>query len=299
MNNTVYIYGMTILSTIHKLKGKFPLPDTYQEIQDTFIMPGGEGANCALVLGNLGVNVQLDGPWLGEKTREPLLQYFRQKNIDCSLLKMENGFDGWQDIVFCDGSSRTVFGWYVRNLFDGIRRWTIPSEASIKECSCVALDPFFREESDLAAKLCIKHNKKYITIDHQYKTTIAQKAHVIICSQEFLDREYKGQDYRTLLMQYKTMCEGMVVFTFGADNILYAVPGNDEIQSFKPYKVPVVDTLGAGDTFRAGIVYGVLNEYSPSETIRFAAACSGIVCTRFPSVHIAPALEEIKKLING
>ena len=45
----VYVYGMTVLSTIHKLKGDYPKADTYQEIEQTFIMPGGEAANSAVV----------------------------------------------------------------------------------------------------------------------------------------------------------------------------------------------------------------------------------------------------------
>jgi sugar/nucleoside kinase (ribokinase family) len=298
MDEVVYIYGMTILSTIYQLKGKYPAPNTYQEIQKTFVMPGGEAANCALILSKLGVKVQLDGPYLGEKTADPLIQYFNKKNIDCSQMQKETGFDGWQDIVFCDGESRTVFGWYVQNLFDGKKRWTNPSEDSIRRCNCVVLDPFFREESNLAAQLCVKHKKKYITIDHQWNTFIAQKAHVIICSQEFLNREYPGQDYRTLIEQYRASCEGMVVFTFGADDIFYTTPSSKNVEAFKPFRITAIDTLGAGDTFRAGVVYGVLNEYSPLEIIRFAAACAGIVCTRFPSVHDAPTLEEINKLIN-
>ena len=46
----VYIYGMTVLSTIHLLKGPYPAADTYQEIEKTYVMPGGEGANAAVVL---------------------------------------------------------------------------------------------------------------------------------------------------------------------------------------------------------------------------------------------------------
>jgi sugar/nucleoside kinase (ribokinase family) len=56
MNNAdVYLYGMTVLSTIHQLKAKFPSADGYQEIIRTFVIPGGEAANCAIVLSNLGV----------------------------------------------------------------------------------------------------------------------------------------------------------------------------------------------------------------------------------------------------
>ena len=41
----VYVYGMTVLSTIHQLKDDYPEADTYQEIEQTFLMPGGEAAN--------------------------------------------------------------------------------------------------------------------------------------------------------------------------------------------------------------------------------------------------------------
>ena len=56
----VYIYGMTVLSTLHLLKNGFPAPNSYQEIQRTHIMPGGEAGNCAIVLRNLGIQVALD-----------------------------------------------------------------------------------------------------------------------------------------------------------------------------------------------------------------------------------------------
>ena len=36
----VYVYGMTVLPTIHKLKGDYPKADTYQEIEQTSIIPG-------------------------------------------------------------------------------------------------------------------------------------------------------------------------------------------------------------------------------------------------------------------
>ena len=36
----VYVYGMTVLSTIHQLRDRYPAADTYQEIQKTVVMPG-------------------------------------------------------------------------------------------------------------------------------------------------------------------------------------------------------------------------------------------------------------------
>lgn len=294
----VDIYGMTVLSTIHLLKDKFPKPDSYQEIQDTFIMPGGEAANCAIVLSNLGVRVSLDGCYLGAETEKPLLGYLKSRNIDCSNMKHQDNFDGWRDIVFCDGNNRTVFGWFVANLFGGRKLWTIPSETAIKKAQCIALDPFFGKESLLAAQLCRKYKKDYITIDCRWDNLIAQHSRVIVCSQEFLDREYPGSDYKKLLDKYRDVCQELIIFTFGSKDILYFSPKKGHQLTFTPFAVKVLDTLGAGDTFRAGVVYGVLKQMPDDEIVRFAAACAAVSCTRFPSVYQPPKMEEVLGLLN-
>ena len=298
-SSDVYVYGMTVLSTIHRLKDKFPAPDGYQEIQQTFVMPGGEAANCAIVLRNFGVSVELDACYLGDATAAPLKLYFSERGIDCSKMKREPNFEGWRDVVFCDGASRTVFGWFVENLFGGRKLWTTPSEESIKAARCVALDPFFGKESHQVAELCVKHGRDYVTIDCHADDFIAQQARAVVCSREFLDREYPGADRRQLLQKYHAACRGLIVFTFGAEEVLYQSVGQTEAISFRPYAVKVIDTLGAGDTFRAGLVYGVLQRMSDRELVQFASACAAVSCTRFPSVYEPPTLAEVTRLIKS
>ena len=295
--NDVYVYGMTVLSTIHRLKDRFPAPDGYQEIQQTYMLPGGEAANCAIVLRNFGVSVELDACYLGEATAAPLRLYFSERGIDCSKMRREPDFEGWRDIVFCDGASRTVFGWFDESLFGGRKLWNAPSEVAIQAARCVALDPFFGAESRQVADLCEKHAKDYVTIDCRWDDFIAQQARAIVCSREFLEREYPGVDRAELLQQYHTACRGLIVFTFGAEQVLYQSAGQTQPATFKPYTVEVVDTLGAGDTFRAGLVYGVLQQMSDRDMVQFAAACAAVSCTRFPSVYEPPTLKEINRLI--
>jgi len=299
MNNAdIYLYGMTVLSTIHQLKAKFPSADGYQEITRTFVMPGGEAANCAIVLSNLGISVSLDCCFLGDLTAEPLRTYLQKRNVDCSLLHHHPGFPGWRDIVFCDGDTRTVFGWFIDYLFGGHKLWNKPNEHAIESAKCVALDPFFGSESEEVAKLCLKHHKDYVTIDSRFDTAITKGARAIVCSKEFLDREYPGIEPRDLLKQYQSNCSGLVIFTFGSRTVLFASAGSP-IQLFQPYSIKVVDTLAAGDTFRAGVVYGVLKGWSDLEVVRFASATAAVSCMRFPSVYEPPTLAEITALINS
>ena len=299
MNNSdVYIYGMTVLSTIHQLKAKFPSADGYQEITRTFVMPGGEAANAAIVLSKLGIPVTLDGPFLGDSTAQPLSDYLQKRGVDCSLMRHHTGFPGWRDIVFCDGDSRTVFGWFIDYLFGGSKLWNKPNESAIKSAKCVALDPFFGDESQDVALLCQKHKIDYVTIDCRFDSVITKGARAIVCSKEFLDREYPGVEPEDLLKQYQANCSGLIIFTFGSSTVLFA-SAKTTAQLFQPYKIKVVDTLAAGDTFRAGVVYGILKGWSDLEVVRFASACAAVSCTRFPSVYEPPTLAEITELINS
>ncbi len=125
---------------------------------------------------------------------------------------------------------------------------------------------------------------------------MAQQARVIVCSREFLDQAYAGQPYDQVLAQYQATCKGLIIFTFGSESILYTSP-TTAVSRLIPYQVPVMDTLAAGDTFRAGVVYGVLRGFSEPEIVRFASACAAVSITRFPSVYEPPTLDEITALM--
>ena len=58
-----------------------------------------------------------------------------------------------------------------------------------------------------------------------------------------------------------------------------------------------MDTTGAGDTFKAGCVYGLLHQLSDDELVRFAGACSAIAISRFPLPINPTTLEEVNALI--
>ncbi len=293
----VYVYGMTVLSTIHRLKGPFPPADAYQEITQTTVMPGGEGGNAAILLSHWGLETQLDGCMFSEATAGSLLAYFDRYGVDCSLLPTPPDFTGWRDVVFCDGESRTVFGWFQQH-FSGERRWwTEPREASIAAARCVALDPFFGATSQRVAELCVQHNTDYVTLDARWDDPLAQNARAIACSKEFLEQAYPGANYWDLLTRYHTECHGLVVFTFGSQEMLYQSPEMTVPARLPTYPVTVQDTLAAGDTFRAGLVYGVVKGMSTEATVRFAAAAAAVSCTRFPSILEPPSLDEIAALM--
>ncbi len=292
----VYLYGMTCLSTIHILDGDYPEPDSYREIKNTIITPSGETGNAALLLANFGLKVKADGPYLGRKTKKPTLDLYNKHHIDCSGMKYDSSFDGVEDLILVDANSRTIFGKFGNYLSSKEKKWSKPNKIDIKDAKVVSLDPFFGEDSKLAAEHCVAYAKKYVTIDLKPDDFIHRHAAVTIISDEFTQREFPGANIKKQIKKYSDNTEGLVVFTFGNREILYCRK-NQGIKKFIPFTVKAKGTLAAGDFFRAGAVYGVLQGYEDEKIIKFAAAVGALACEHFPAALNLPSLKEVLNLI--
>ncbi len=293
MRHDVYAYGMVSKSTLYKLDGKFPGPDGYCEFAEALPMIGGEAANSSLVLARLGVSVRLDGNWLGTLNGgEAPLAILRERGIDASRLLVRPDYRGVEEVVFAGADARTIFGTYVK-LFAGGTQWNAPQEEDVREARVVSLDAFFREESLAAARLARTHGKPYVTIDCKYDDEIAVQADVNVVSGEFRQNAYAGRDVEELFARYHETARGLVVFTQGGGDVLYARRGGP-VRRFPPYRIDPVDTAGAGDSFRAGMVYAVLRGWSDEAAIQFSAALAAHVCGTFPGVLRSPTLDELR-----
>lgn len=293
----VYAYGVIASSELHLLSMPFPPPDGYAEITQTHFMTGGEALNSAIVLSRLGLSVQLDGNWIGDTPAGAwLLTTIRGYGIDTQRLRVEKGFDGVREIVFSDEHSRTIFGNYV-DLLSTVRKWNIPQKADLARAQIVCVDPPFKAESALVGAYALELGVPFVSIDCPYDQELSSAAAAVIISGEFRNRQYPQADLFELLVEYQQRASGLVVFTVGAEAILY---GRRDAPSkrFKPFPVEVKDSAGAGDSFRAGIIFGMLKKWSDDQTIQYAAAVAGLVCASFPGVLNSPTHAEVIQFIQ-
>ncbi|MBN1693814.1 carbohydrate kinase family protein [candidate division WOR-3 bacterium] len=294
----VYLYGMISMSTVYVLNDDFvfPRPNEYAEINKSVSSIGGEAANSAIMLSKLGIKTKLDGNWLSEKNADKIRNILKPFNIDITRLKTRQNY-GTEEIVITDKNSRTVFGNYA-SFHRGEKQWNPPRETDIQNATFVSLDPYFKDESLLAAELCVENQKPYVTLDCKYDDYIAQNAEAVILSHELRDQAYKGKNMRDVFKNYQTYCRGLVIFTFGSDELWYGRK-EENINRFKPYKIEPVDTTGAGDSFRSGVIYGLMKSWDDRSTVEFASAVSACVCLTFPHTLNAPGLDGIIKFMEN
>ena len=295
MKADVYLFGQILGTHSFLLRGGFLQPDEYSEIDAQYFLPGGETGTACTVLASLGVNVRMAGTHIGTKVAPMLKAFYQDKSVDLSLLTYTED-EGVMDYVVIAGLVRSPMGRFQTLFSDNTRWWNIPREEDIAGCRVVAIDPFFREESDKVAEICVKLGIPYVTIDSPHDTYLHRHAAVNVVSGECLHNHYRGVDKLTVMQQLQETAEGLVIITSGGGEMLYG-RRSEAIKQMKPFDVEVRSTLGAGDTYKAGCVYALLQGMNDEELVRFASACSGIAISRFPLPLNPPTLAEVNALI--
>lgn len=239
----------------------------------------------------------MDGTWIGTEVAPMLKDFYAGKSVDLSSIHFPEDDPGVMDYVVIAGLVRSPMGRFQTLFSSGKRWWSVPREEDILEAGAAAIDPFFGEETMLAAKLCKKHGVPFVTIDSPHTSKLHSMAAINVVSKECTSQHYAGMDADAIMELLKETTDGLTIITQGGGEMLYARKGG-VIRRMKPFDVEVKSTLGAGDTFKAGCTYALLHGMSDEETVRFASACSAIAISRFPLPLNPPTLAEVDGILG-
>ena len=297
MNAEVYLFGQVLGTHSFLLEDGFLQPDEYAEIKEQYFLPGGETGTAATVLSSLGVSVRMDGTWIGTEVAPMLKAFYAGKNVDLSPLRFVEDDPGVMDYVVIAGLVHSPMGRFQTLFSTGKRWWSIPKEEHLIGCRVAAIDPYFRDESLLAMELCRRRGIPYVTIDTPHDSLLHRYAAVNVVSKECTSQHYAGMEPEAMMDKMRRETDGLTIITQGGGEMLYARK-DGEIRRMKPFSVEVRSTLGAGDTFKAGCVYGLLRGMDDGTLVRFASACSAIAISRFPLPLHPPKMEEVQELLR-
>ena len=292
-----YLFGQVLGTHSFLLRDGFLKPDEYSEIAAQYFLPGGETGTAATVLDALGVSVRVDGTWIGTEVAPMLRAFYADKRVDLSPLNFTWDDPGVMDYVVIAGLARSPMGRFRALFASGKRWWSVPGEADIAGCRAAAIDPYFGEESQLAAEICGRHGIPFVTIDSPHTSPLHRRAAVNVVSKECTGEHYVGMPAEAVMALMQRETDGLTIITRGSGEMLYARRG-EAVRRMKSFPVAVRSTLGAGDTFKAGCVYGLLRGMGDDDLVRFASACAAVAISRFPLPLNPPRLEEVRKLMG-
>ncbi len=298
MQPDVYLFGQILGTHSFLLRDGFLKPDEYAEIEAKYFLPGGETGTAATVLNSLGVSVRMDGTWIGTEVAPMLREFYSGTKVDLSRLHFPEDTPGVMDYVVIAGLVRSPMGRFQTLFSSGERWWNVPKEEDVAGCKVAAIDPFFGEATMRAAEICRNLGVPYVTIDCPHDSDLHRFAAVNVVSKECTAQHYAGMPAEEILALMQAETDGLTIITQGGGEMLFGRKG-EPVQRMKPFKVTVKSTLGAGDTFKAGCVYGLLKGMTDRELVRFASACSGIAISRFPLPLNPPTLAEVQGLLKS
>ncbi|CAG7654874.1 ribokinase [Paenibacillus allorhizosphaerae] len=85
-----------------------------------------------------------------------------------------------------------------------------------------------------------------------------------------------------------------VVTTLGADGSAFLTK-DGEFGKLPGHKVPVVDTVGAGDSYNAGLAYALASGFALKDAVVFASRVSALAVTKFGAQEGMPTLQELQQ----
>lgn len=296
----LYAFGHVSTGRILHLKDAFPAPDGYGEVTRDLENHSGEALGSALVAQRLGLAVRLEGNWIGDTPPcRRTLEFLTARGLDTSGLRIEPGYPGVQELVITDGGTRTVFGRYCDLLFT-TPQWDMPSLERMQGARMAIVDPSFGP----ATQAVIEHARTLgiplVTSDAPLESELAASASVLVISNEFLHREHPdcvamGAAREALFLRYLERCPGLVVFTSGSGEVRFG--RKTMTDSVSPRKVEVLDSAGAGDSFRGALAYALLQSWEDRRSVEFASAVAALVCTTTPGCLHSPTLAEVEAFL--
>lgn len=290
----VLCYGVLCVDQIVRT-ATYPQPDGHARILEDGQFIGGEAANSATMLVRLGVPVTLRGNFIGtdERGRFFLKTVRAIPDLECSGVVVKPGFQTPYAIIVAsqrDGH-RTILG-----SFSDMQSPTLKEE-DFEGIRLLSVDPFAGDCALKAAELAKARGLPVLSIEVDPSGAMAKVCDVAINSRGFMRRHRTGKPEamggRLLEAGIKT-----AVITQGADGCLVfdAKEGNFHQGAFD---VPVADSTGAGDAFRAGFIYGHLQKWELGDVVRFASAVAALNCRGIGGCAHAPSLEEVERLLEA
>lgn len=260
---------------------------------------GGQTATAMAACARLGLRVKYAGVIGSDVYGARIVERLTGLGVDVSgVVRRDGAMNASAAILIDDGSGERIVLWE-RSRALALQPDELPRDA-IAAARALHVDDVDDEAAVEAARLARRAGVPITTdLDRVTERTaelVSLATHPIFAEQ--VPAALTGEvDPERALRALRRTHPGLLTVTLGAHGA--AALDGDRFITIPGHHVRAVDTTGAGDVFRGGFLYGLVRGWTPDRLLQFANAAAAVSCTRPGAIDGAPALNDVKLLLEG
>lgn len=288
--------GLNATDTLIPLP-EFPARGSKVEFRPLPLMPGGQTASAVVACRSWGLTTRYVGK-LGDDDASRLhRREFARTGVDARLVEVANAASPQSYILVDGGGERTVM---IRRddrlrlaASDIEREWIVNARALLVDgIESGAATQAARWAHDAGVPVIADLDEEYAGGDE-----LLACVDYLVVSRDFPPRNTGERDLGRALkiLREKYACR-LTAATLGEGGVL-AWDG-EQLLHRAAFRVPVVDTTGAGDIFHAGFIYGLLKNWSLEQQLDFACGAAALNCTAQGARGGIRSVEDVERLMT-
>ena len=273
------VYGTVCLDLIWRVD-RLAEPGTFVPVIEERRTIGGEASNTAIALSRWGVRVALVGTATGDDEEGELLRrMFAEEAPDIDLRYVDTAAGKKTPTCLClatpDGH-RTMYG-------TGFEAMQCPvlDPALARRARVFTMDPNAYAAGLAACRMAAEGGAAVYAMDYTRSPEVNHAAEVAVTSHEAVAPNASTRACEEYATGIRDRDGCTVIVTCGENGCVVARQGGNRgpalhLPAFALDSV--VDSTGAGDVFRAGLIYGKIQGWELEATVPFAAAAAALNC---------------------
>ena len=273
-------------------------PSAKMRIRERHVLCGGQMATAMCACASLGLRAKYVGVTGTDDNGRRIRAELQGRNVDISDLVIRDVENRFAVILVDENTGDRIVLWD-RDDRLRLRDSELPVDA-LSATKVVHVDDVDDEVAIRAARLA-RVAGALVTSDIDRLTPRTEELAATVTHAIFAQHvpvHLTGlNDVEASLRTLRKTLDNVLVVTMGEQGAS-ALEG-DRFYHEPAFKVHAVDTTGAGDVFRGGFIYALINGQPMDQALRTANAAAAVSCTRLGALNGVPTLAEVHDLMSA